>query len=336
MKTTGLKPITEAWQGQLLRVAPYIAVGVILFILPLFAPQYVQSLMTKVLIFAILAMSFDLAVGYTGLLTLGHAAYFGTGAYTVAILMLHYDINSLWISAPLGILMATLVAAIFGLIALRVSGFYFIFVTFALGQLLYSLAWKWKWMSTEGIEGIFGIKYPDIGLPWFAWDFTSFYYFVFLAFVICFFILNRLVKSPFGYALRGIRESEPRMRVVGYNTWLYKYVAFVVSGTFCGVAGVLFAYHNGIVVPQHFGVTTSALGWFMIVLGGTGTLYGPVIGAAVIIPVEFYAGIFTPARWPLILGGGFIISIMYARQGVGVYLSKLWNKVVYRYGSTKG
>lgn len=336
MQPTNLKSITQLWPGQLFRFAPYIASGVILILLPPLLPSYVQSMMTKILIFAIFAMSLDLIMGYTGLISLGHAAYFGVGGYTVGVLMVHYDINMLWISAPVGILMAVLMAAVFGFIALRVTGFYFIFVTMALGQLLFSIAFKWEWLSTMDVEAIVGIPRPDVGLPWFTWSPTSFYYFAFLAFVICFFLLNRLVNSPFGYALQGIRESEPRMRVLGYNTWLYKYIAFVVAGAFAGIAGVLFAYHNSVVVPTHLSIITSALVMFMVILGGTGTLYGPVIGAAIIIPLEFYAGLFTPERWPLILGGAFVLSIMYARAGVGVYLSRLWNKVVYRYGSVKG
>jgi branched-chain amino acid transport system permease protein len=117
------------------------------------------------------------------------------------------------------------------------------------------------------------------------------------------------------------------MPVLGYNTQLYKYIAFIVAGAFAGLAGVLFAYHNGMVVPEHLGVTTSALALFMVILGGTGTLYGPAIGAAIIIPVEFYSGIITPERWPLILGGAYVLAIMYARAGIGVYLLRLWKKV---------
>ncbi|MFC1907268.1 branched-chain amino acid ABC transporter permease [Chloroflexota bacterium] len=336
MKTTALKSITQLRQGQLIRLASYAAIIVILILLPPFLPSYVQSLMTKILIFAIFAMSLDLIMGYTGLISLGHAAYFGVGGYTVGILLIHYDISMLWISAPVGILMAVLFAAIFGLIALRVTGFYFIFVTMALGQLLFSIAFKWEWLSTVGVEAIVGIPRPAVGLPWFSWSPTSFYYFVLLAFVLCFFLLNRLVRSPFGYALQGIRDSEPRMRTLGYNTWLYKYIAFIIAGAFAGVGGVLFAYHNSIVVPTHLSITTSALVMFMVILGGTGTLYGPVIGATVLIPVEFYAGLITPERWPLILGGAFVLSIMYVRAGIGVYLFRLWNKVVYRYGNIKG
>ena len=336
MGIANVKSITQFQQKQLVRFAPYIIIGAIFILSPPFLPLYLQSMMTKILIFAIFAMSLDLLMGYTGLISFGHAAYFGVGGYTVGVLMLHYDITSLWIGAPLGVLVAALTAAIFGFIAMRVTGFYFIFITFALGQLLFSIAYKWPWLWSVGVEGIVGIRRPDIGLPWFTWSSISFYYFVVLASIICFIILYRIVKSPFGYALQGIRESEPRMRVLGYNTWLYKYIAFIVAGAFAGIAGVLFAYHNGIVVPEHLGVITSTLVILMVILGGTGTLYGPVIGAAVIVPLEFYSGIITPERWPLILGGVFILSVMYARLGIGVYLSRLWKRVVYQYGSTKG
>ncbi len=335
MEATKLKSTEQSWQRQLVRFAPYIIIGVISIPLPPFLPLYVQSLMTKLFIFAIFAISCDILIGYTGLITFGHAAYFGAGSYTVALLMLHYNINNLWVSAPLGILIAALIAAVFGTIALRVTGFYFIFVTFALAQLLFSIAWKWDWLATPGVEGIVGIPRPSIGLPWFTWNPTFFYYFIVLVFVICFFILYRVVKSPFGYALQGIRESEPRMRVFGYNTWLYKYIAFVVGGAFAGLAGVLYAYHNGSVVPDYLGATISAWAVLMVILGGAGTLYGPVVGAVVLVPLEFYSGIFTPERWPLILGGAYVLTMMYARLGIGVYLSRLWKKVVYQHGSIK-
>jgi len=320
---------------QVMRFAPYILIGIIFIVMPPLMPVYVQSLMTKILIFAIFAISLDLAIGYTGLLTLGHSACFGAAAYTVGVLAYHYQVNSLWVGMSLAILIAVAVAAIFGVIALRVTGFYFLFVTFALAQLLYSITWKWTWLSSAGIEGIAGIMRPDTGVPGFTWTFASYYYFVLTVLAICYFLLNRLVNSPFGYALRGIRDSEPRMRVLGYNTWFYQYLSFVIAGLFSGVAGALLAYHNGIVTPENVGITVAALGWFIVVLGGQGTLYGPVIGAAIIIPLEFFAGVLTPQRWPLILGSAFVLSIMFARQGVGVYIYRAWRKVVNRYGSIK-
>jgi len=333
LKIAEIKPAGQPWQGQLIRFAVYVVIGLILIVLPIFLPMYLQSLMTKILVFAIFAISLDLIWGYTGLSSMGHAAFFGVAGYTTAILIRHYGGVTFLETAPWSILAATLFAAVFGIISLRVSGLYFLMVTLALGQALFSIAWEWYHIT----GGAFGLTIPPLklGIPWFTTTAISLYYFVFILFIICYFLLYRIINSPFGLVLQGIRDNEPRMRALGYNTWLYKYIAFVIAGVFCGVAGVLFAYHNGIVVPEHFGVTTSALGWFMVVLGGTGTLYGPAVGAAIIVPLEFYAGVFTPERWPLILGGGFVLSIMYARQGVGVYLSRLWRRMVYRYGSIK-
>jgi branched-chain amino acid transport system permease protein len=280
-------------------------------------------MITKVLIFGIFAMSLDLIWGCAGLLSLGHAAYFGLGGYGVGILTLHYGIDNFWITAPVGILMAATTAAIFGIVVLRASGSYFLLITSAVGQLLFSVAWKWRWLSSGGAEGIAGIPRPDIGIPSFTWNSTTFYYFILIAFGVCFFILYRIVKSPFGLALQGIREHETRMRVLGYNTWFYKFIAFVIAGAFAGVAGVLFVYHNGIIVPEHLALSNSTLPVLMAVIGGVGTLYGPVIGAAVIIPLEFYAGIVTPERWPLILGSAFILAILYFPGGIGTYLTKV-------------
>ena len=323
METTKLKPI-----GQLIRFAPYILIGVILIILPLLLPSYLQSMMTKILIFAIFAMSLDLIFGYTGLFSLGHAAFFGVGGYTSGILMLRYGIESFWLTAPAGVLMAAIVAAIFGFIALRVSGLYFLMVTFALGQLLFAGAWQWFHM-TGGAFGLKGILPPNLGIPGLTWNDTSWYYFVFLFFIISYFLLHRIVNSPFGHALQGIREDEPRMRALGYNTWLYKYAAFIIAGLFAGIGGVLFAHWNMLISPRHLGIVTSALGLFYVIIGGAGTLFGPVIGAAVIILLEFYSSIYTPERWPLILGALFIITVMFLRGGIYRHLINLWKKVGY-------
>lgn len=329
MTIGNVKTTSQSLLGQSVRFAPYFGSGLILIVLPLLLPSYYQILMTRILIFALFAISLDVIYGYTGLFSLGHAAFFGVGGYTVGILMVRYGIDSFWVGAPLAILMASFVAAIFGIIALRVSGIYFLLVTFALGQLLVSVATKWKFLSTSGsTEGVMNILRPALNLPWFVWNITKFYYFVFVIFVICFFILDRFIHSPFGHALQGIRESEPRMRALGYNTWLYKYIAFIVAGLFAGLAGVLIAYHNGFMVPASFGVNTSTLAMFMVIIGGVGTLYGPAVGSAILILVEFLASTYTPERWPLILGGFFVLVIMYARGGVAVYMSRFWRKVL--------
>lgn len=334
MGRTNLEQIRQAWQQQLVYFAPYIVCGIILVLLPPFIPPYLQRMLTKALIFGIFAMSLNLILGYTGLLSLGHAVYFGVGGYAAGILMLHYGIESFWLVAPAAILIAVFVAAFFGIIALRVSGIYFLLITFAMGQLLFGIAWKWKAM-TGGSDGLTGIPRPDIGIP-FTWDAVSFYYFIFLAFVICCFLLYRIVNSPFGYALQGIRDSEQRMRSLGYNTWLYKYLAFIVSGLFAAVAGILFAFFNGLMFPAHLGFTTSALALLMVIIGGAGMLFGPAIGATLIVLLEYFASIYTPERWPLILGATFVIAVMFLRGGVGIYLTTLWNKMRYQYGGTKG
>jgi len=231
--------------------------------------------------------------------------------------------------------MAALFAAIFGVVALRVSGVYFLAITLALGQLLYSVALKWRTM-TGGTNGLVGMGYPDLGLPWVTMTATSFYYMVFVIFVIIFLLLYWIVNSPFGYALQGIRDNEPRMRCLGYNTWLYKYVAFIIAGLFGGVAGVLLSYYSSVMVPDYLGMATSCLVALMVIVGSDRAFFGPVVGAILIVFLQYYSSIYTPERWPLILGSVFVLSVMFLRGGISIYLSKLWRKVRYEYGSVKG
>lgn len=320
----------------MLGAVPYAGAALIFVLIPFFLSTYEEGLMTRFLIFALFAMSYNVVFGYAGLLSLGHAAFFGAGGYTVALLKLHYNVELFWISAPLGVLVATITAALFGFIALRASGIYFLLVTFALGQMLYSLTWNVKWFSSPGMQGITGIPLPDLAIPGFALDTTSFYYVVLFFFGISFLLLYRLVRSPYGRALVGIREDESRMEAVGYDTWLYKYTAFVISGAFAGIAGVLFTYYNFFVSPNHLGIMTSFLPMVMAIMGGLGTLLGPVVGAGVFIFVENFSSIYFPARWPLVLGGLFVLTIMFAREGLGVYLWRLWTKVSHHHESAKG
>ena len=307
--------------------APLIVAAILIIVLPIFLPSYLQSLMTRMLIFAIFAMSLDLIFGYAGLISLGHAAFFGVSAYTVGILMVRYDVELFWLGAPAAVLAAAIVAAVFGIIALRVTGLYFILVTFALGQLVFSITFSVGWFTTAGTEGVTGISRPDLGFVDITWNNQRYFYLVAIVFAICGFLLYRIVKSPFGVALQGIRENEPRMRALGYNTWLYRYIAYVIAGTFAGVAGVFFAYHNGLIAPSNVGFLMSGLVMFMVIIGGVATLYGAVLGAVGITLLQFFAADYTPERWPLILGGVFIISVMFARQGFGVYLYRMWKRI---------
>jgi branched-chain amino acid transport system permease protein len=306
-------------------LAQYLILFLILFILPFLVPEYLRSMLGKIYIFAIFAMSLNLVLGYTGLISLGHAAYLGVGGYTVGILMTRFGIESLWIVFPMAIVASAIVAAFIGCIALRVSGMHFILITIAFGQLLYAIAVKWRAM-TGSTDGLIGINYPAIGFFGFQWTAYTFHFLILLLFVICCLLMYLITNSSFGYALIGIRENEPRMQGLGYHTWLFKYMAFIIGGAFAGVAGALFAPFYGIMVPSHFGLLTSSMAVLMVVLGSPGTLYGPLIGSFLIVLLEFFASIYSPERWPLILGGTFIICITLFRGGLGIYLARVWAK----------
>jgi branched-chain amino acid transport system permease protein len=293
------------------------ALTAIVFLLLLVSPPFLSSflltLLTQSLIYAILAMSLDILLGYTGLASLGHAAYFGLGAYSVGILSTRYGAG-FWLILPAGVLLAVAVAAIFGLVALRATGVYFLMITLALGMVVWGLAHRWVTM-TQGDNGISAIPRPDLGLPWsFAYS-IPFYYFALAGFLITFWILRLIVRSPFGRSLVGIRESESRMRTLGYNVWLHKYIGFVIAGGFGGFAGVQWAYYNGFVSPIDVQLATSVEALLMVALGGRATLVGPALGAGVIVLLKNLVSVYTH-RWLLILGCVYIATIVYAPEGI--------------------
>jgi branched-chain amino acid transport system permease protein len=316
------RPLTRQYS----RVIPFIIAALIFVLLPLLAPTYIQNVMTKAIILAIFAMSLNILWGYTGLFSLGHAAYFGVAGYAAGILITKAGIDNFWIVLAVGLAAAIVFSAIFGIIALRVSGIYFLLVTFALGQLIVSIVSKW-YAVTGGTDGLIGIPYPNLGFHLFKWRSVSLYFFVFLGFIICVFLMYRFLNSPFGYSLRGVRDDEKRMQSLGYNTWLHKYVAFIVAGTFAGFAGILYTYFVGSVSPSQVGILTSGSAALMCLIGGAGTLLGPLVGAISIVFVEFYASTHMPSRWPMILGGIFILSAMFLRGGISPYAVRLWNKI---------
>ncbi len=292
-------------------------VAVIVFLLLLISPPFLSSflltLLTQALIYAILAMSLDIILGYTGLASLGHAAYFGLGAYGVGILTTRYGAG-FWVALPAGVLLAVAVAAIFGLVALRATGVYFLMITLALGMVVWGLAHRWVTM-TQGDNGISAIPRPELGLPLSLAHSIPFYYFALAGFLITFWILRVIVRSPFGQTLVGIRESESRMRTLGYHVWLHKYIGFVIAGGFGGFAGVLWAYYNGFVSPVDLQLATSVEVLLMVALGGRGTLLGPALGAAIIVLLKNLVSVYTH-RWLLILGVVYIGTIVYAPEGI--------------------
>lgn len=295
--------------------APVIAlavVGLLLIAAPPFLSSFMLSLLTQALIYAILAMSLDIILGYTGLSSLGHAAYLGLGAYAVGILTTRFG-ASFWTGLLVGVALALVVAAVFGLVALRATGVYFLMITLALGMVVWGLANRWVSM-TAGDNGIAGVPRPTL----FGWSLASgqaYYYFVLAGFVLAFLLLRRVVRSPFGATLVGIRESASRMRTLGYHVWFHKYVGFVLAGAVGGFAGALWGGYNGFVSPADVELTTSVKILLMVALGGRGTLVGPALGALVIVILENLVSVYTH-RWLLILGAVYITTIVYFPDGI--------------------
>ena len=280
---------------------------------PLALTSYQLGLLTKMLILAIFAMSLNLILGYGGLPSLGHAAYFGVAAYTVGLLA-RRGFDHFWLDVGAGLVAATVTAALFGLLALRTRGSYLLMITLALAQVLWGIAFGWR-SVTGGDDGLPGVPRPAAGLPWSLADSVRFYYLVLIVFGLASAFLWLVVHSPFGKALVGIRESERRMEVLGYNTWAHKYVTFVIAGGLAGVAGILFVYFNGFVSPADLSVVLSATGLIMVILGGAGTLFGPAVGSGVIIFLENTISAYTQ-RWLLGLGLIYVGVTLFAPSGI--------------------
>jgi branched-chain amino acid transport system permease protein len=284
----------------------------VLALVPLWLGNYGRSLVTEVLLFCIFAMSLNLLVGYTGLVSFGHAAFFGVGAYTVAVLGTLFGVPPV-----LGGLAAVCVAAVFaaaiGFLCIRVSGVYFIMLTLAFSQLLYTLAIRWR-SATGGSDGMAA---PRLGTG------EETYCAVLLMLTIVYFGLRRLIASPLGQVLVGIRENEARMRAAGYATARYKLLSFMIAGSLGAIAGALFAMHNGFVSPAVVYWMLSGEGLVMVVLGGMGTLVGPMVGAAVLLLLKHFVSLYS-AHWELLVGMTFIACVLFFKQGICGWLDQHW------------
>jgi branched-chain amino acid transport system permease protein len=296
--------------------------SIFLVISPPFYTSYWITLVTQMLIYGILAMSLDILVGYSGMSSFGHAGFYGSSAYVVAILSTRYKMGFLTCLLS-GVTVATVISLIFGLLVAHASGVYFLIITLALGMTLWGLAFRWVNM-TGGDNGISGIPRPDLGLPISLKDPLTFYYFILVFFLLCLLLMTIFVRSPFGHSLKGVRESESRMRVLGYHTWLHKYLGYVTAGLFGSVAGVFWAYFDGFISPYNMDLTASIEIILMVILGGPGTLVGPALGAGIIVFLKNFISAYTQ-RWLLILGTIYILTIFYAPQGL-INLLKDWLK----------
>ena len=287
--------------------------ALVLVAAPLVFSSYWVGLLTEIVILAMLAMSLDILLGYTGLPSLGHASLFGVAAYAVAVLATTYRMD-FWTCVLGGLVVGVLLSAAIGLIVSHVRDVYFLMITLAIGMVLWGLSYRWI-PVTGGDNGLSGIPRLEVhaGLP-FAGP-TVFYYVALAVFAVSGLAIATLVRSPFGLTLRGIRENEGRMKSLGFNTWLHCYLSFIVSGFFASVAGIMWAYYNGFVSPTYLDLTASSELFLMVTLGGPATLIGPVLGAGAIVLLKNVMSAWT-ARWLLILGIVYIVAILAAPKGV--------------------
>lgn len=291
------------------RAAVWIFVAALaLLVLPQVLLAYQVSIATQILIFGVLAMSIDVLAGFAGRTPLCHGAIFGTAAYVV----LYWTTvagGGIFAGVALGVLAATALAAVFALLAIRTSGVYFLLLTLALGMIVWGVCLRWTGV-TGGENGIRGLGRPEM-----VADHVTFYYLTLGVVAPVTLLMWRFVHSPFGLTLRGIRDSETRMRSLGYNVPLHLFLAFLASGFFAGIAGALYAVFNDYVSPSTVQLTQSVAGLLMAITGGIGTLLGAFVGAGAIILLENTVSAFT-ARWPIVLGLTFIVIMIFAPEGI--------------------
>ena len=281
-----------------------------LLFLPFLIPY--KALGSQILIFMLFAMGYDICLGYAGMLSFGHAAFFGMGAYTTGLLILHYHANIL-LAIFAGILFSVLLAFPIGFTAIRRRGIYFAMVTLAYAQMFYFIAFKWTSL-TGGDDGLQGIPRPDffgISLK----SETSVYYFILGFLLIAILFAFKVVRSPFGHALVSIRESEQRALSIGFNPARFKLIAFVISAGLCGLAGSLYCILQNFVPLQtlHWSISGDIV--MMTILGGMGTLVGPLFGGMFVVLFREVLSTYTHL-WALIMGISFIVIVLLFRKGV--------------------
>jgi branched-chain amino acid transport system permease protein len=298
------------------------ALLVLLAALPLVAGEYYVNLTSQIIIFAVFAASINLLLGYGGLATLGHAAYLGVAAYICALLQLKLGWSQ-WLDAPLALAGTVLMACVFGFIALRATGLGFLMLTLALSQVLWGTAYRWVSM-TDGDNGLRGLLRPaPFGLD--LNDAVPFYYFTLIIGAIAIALMARFVNSPFGATLRGTRDQPRRMAALGYHVWLIRWITFVYAGFWGAVSGLLFVYYNKYIHPVSLSLANSAEGLLAVIAGGSGTLAGPLVGAAIVMILKNYVSAYIE-RWNMLLGFVFVFIVVFMPEGVVPGLQRLWRR----------
>ena len=298
-----------------------------LIVLPFVVPPYQTVLLSYGLVFAIAALGFNLLLGYTGLLSFGHSAYFGAGAYAVAFIVKYAKLDSMEAFLLGGIVASGAIAALFGVLCVRYTRIFFGILTMALSQVLWSLAFKFFWV-TGGSDGL-RVPTPTLlggfvraGNDKFEFLSHRYYYYVLVVFVICVAVMWVIVHSPFGKALQAIRDNETRAEFVGVQVWHYRWVAFVISGIFTGIAGALWVPLNGLTTPDILHWTFSGKMVFFTVLGGFQTFFGPIVGAVIFNYLETYAVGHT-VYWQMVLGIVLVALVLALPAGIVGTLRRL-------------
>ena len=291
-------------------------------LLPFLTPYH--SLATEMLIFAIFAVGYDILFGYTGLLSFGHAIFFGMGAYTTGLVLVRL-VPSLLLALASAITLSVGMSFLIAFLSIRKRGIYFVIITLAFCQMVYFIAFKWTGL-TGGDNGLHGVPRTSFG-PINLNSELPFYFFILTLFLLSVLVAFRIVNSPFGRVLRALKENEDRARSVGYNTTRFKTIAFMISAFFASLAGGLYAVHSNFVPLDTLSINMSGDVVIMTLLGGIGTLYGPILGAMLVVYLKNLLSNWV-GNWNLILGAVFIVSVLTVRQGVfHVLFSKLKEKL---------
>jgi branched-chain amino acid transport system permease protein len=301
-----------------------LAALVVLAALPWVLARHQLSILTDLLIFGLFALSLDLIIGYTGMVSFGHAAYFGLGAYGSALLLIHWG-PPVPVALLAGAVLAALIAAPVGWFSTRATGIYFAMLTLAFAQLLYTVAYKWREL-TGGSDGIAGV--PKTTLFWHGPSLAAprAYYFLVVACVVLSLLACRaLVRSPFGRALQAIRENEHRFASLGQDPRPFKLVVFVIAAFFAGLAGALFAPFRGFASPEVMFWVLSGQALMMVITGGIGTLIGPVLGAMVFILIQEVLSSYTE-HWMIFAGVVFVLIVIFLPGGL-VGTARSWVQV---------
>ncbi len=317
----------SAAQGPVLKrvsgnPAAKVAFGLVVLgvaLLPLVLPnRFYLRLVNEIMIYGLLAMSLDVLLGYTGLLSFMHNAYLGLGAYATGILLIHVFPHSLWLAILGGVIFTVLVALPVGWVQVRTGGLAFALLTMAFGMMFFTVAWKW-YDVTGGDDGLMGVPQPDISFLGVkiasVGDSMAIYYFTLVIVVLCFLFTWRVIHSPLGAVLEAIRENEERAAFVGYNVRRYKLIGWLLACGLAGLAGSVYILYKGYTGPGVMGAFEGAGVLMMVLLGGMGSLWGPFIGAAIFIFMQDYISTMTQ-DWEVFVGAMVVALVLFMPRGV--------------------